>query len=193
MFLPRLLLFILLWTTPFLSTAQWAITQWVNTRIDDQLLVQLPYKTSPELDKKDPGTKIFTTETENIVLVVGSVDLRYSPKYSSTNTVTVESLNKSFNRILRSQTKALKGFDMKLIAQSNTLFANAPARAVRFSFVDEVRNQPAYLDFIYLWRGDNIYLLACAYRLPETVDTVQDRNRFLKSVTFDEAIPAKEL
>ncbi|TGE25933.1 hypothetical protein E5K00_12300 [Hymenobacter aquaticus] len=192
MFRPLGWLVLLLLLLPHLGHAQWAVTNWVSTRVDDHLVVELPYVTEVELDKKEPGTRIFSTETESIVLVVGSVDLRYSPKYFPDGTVTVASLNKYFNRILRAQVKGLKHMQATLVSQANVVFAGSPARAVRFRFTDDVRDQPAYLDFIYLWRGDHIYMLATSYRLPETADTIADRKRFLKSVVFGDEQPTRE-
>ncbi|MCB2409805.1 hypothetical protein [Hymenobacter lucidus] len=188
----RLLLLCLL-AFPLRGHAQWAVTEWVETRIDEHLVVQLPYVTLPDPDTKAPGTQSFVTETESIILLAGSVDLRYLPKYNPNGVVTLETLNKSFNRLIRHQSKKLKSAAFKMESQGNVIFAKTPARAVRYSYLDEVREQPAYFDMIFLWRGDTIYLFGCGYRLPETNDAVQDRKHFLQSVVFDATLPGKEL
>ncbi|MBG8554158.1 hypothetical protein [Hymenobacter guriensis] len=186
------LLLLLVVALPVHGRAQWAVTNWIETRLDEHMLVELPYVTSAERDSKTPGTQVFTTETENIILMAGSVDLRYNPNYNPNGFVTVESLNKYFNRLIRRQCKALRREEITLLTQGNLVFADSPARAARFIGRDEERNKPVYLDLIYLWRGEVIYFFACAYRLPETADTIKDRQRFLHSVVFDGSIPPRE-
>ncbi|OON69772.1 hypothetical protein [Hymenobacter sp. CRA2] len=178
---------------PLSAAAQWSVTSWVPTELDEHVTVQLPYVTEPAPIDGMQGSRQYTTDTENIVLYVGSLDLRYQPTYNPNGVVTVESLNKFFDRLIRTNVKSFRADHIRLVSQGNAVFAGSPARVARFSCFDEVRQQPAYLDFIYAWRGDVLYMFGSAYRLPETEATLADKKRFLESVRFDNKVPAKEL
>ncbi|MCC3157986.1 hypothetical protein LJ737_12110 [Hymenobacter sp. 15J16-1T3B] len=191
-----LALLTLLWSRP--AAAQWAVTTWVDTQIDDYTTVQLPYATEAEHDPKAKGASYFTTDTENIILFVGSIDLRYQPDYNPNDLVTAESLSKTFDRIIHHyakqlKTKEFKAQNVQLLHQDNVVFAGLPARAARFGCFDLVREQPAYLDVIYAWRGHMLYFFGSTYRLPATAETLADKKRFLESVRFPKPLPTREL
>jgi hypothetical protein len=181
---------LLLLLLPRPGHAQWAITSWIDTRLDEHTTLQLPYLAEPEPVPGVKGSRQFTTDTENIILLASSIDLRYQPGYNPNGTVTAESLSRYFDRLIRANQKAFRALQIELLAQDNVVFAGSPARAARFSCFDEVRQQPAYVDFIYAWRGEVLYMFACLYRRPETAATLADKKRFLESVRFDPKAPA---